>query len=42
VFEAPEKPGTYDYWCRPHMTMMRGKIIVRGAPASNSATIDSE
>jgi len=42
VFEAPEKPGTYDYWCRPHMTMMRGKIIVRGASAPNSATIDSE
>lgn len=42
VFEAPDRPGTYDYWCRPHMTMMRGTIIVRGVPVSNSATIDSE
>ena len=29
VFEAPAEPGTYEYWCRPHMMMMRGKIVVR-------------
>ena len=29
VFDAPAKPGIYDYWCRPHMMMMRGKIIVQ-------------
>ena len=28
VFEVPEAPGTYEYWCRPHMMMMRGTIIV--------------
>ena len=28
VFEVPETPGTYEYWCRPHMMMMRGTIIV--------------
>ena len=28
TFVVPETPGTYDYWCRPHMLMMRGKIIV--------------
>ena len=28
VFDVPETPGRYDYWCRPHMMMMRGKIIV--------------
>jgi plastocyanin len=29
TFVVPETPGVYDYWCRPHMTMMRGKIIVQ-------------
>ena len=29
VFAVPETPGVYDYWCRPHMLMMRGKIIVQ-------------
>jgi hypothetical protein len=29
VFEAPAEPGIYEYWCRPHMTMMRGKIVVQ-------------
>ena len=29
VFEAPATPGIFDYWCRPHMTMMRGKIVVQ-------------
>ena len=28
VFVVPDTPGSYDYWCRPHMLMMRGKIIV--------------
>ena len=29
VFEVPATPGTYEYWCRPHMMMMRGTIIVQ-------------
>jgi FtsP/CotA-like multicopper oxidase with cupredoxin domain len=29
TFVVPDQPGTYDYWCRPHMLMMRGKIIVQ-------------
>ena len=29
VFDVPEKPGTYEYVCRPHSMMMRGQIIVR-------------
>ena len=28
VFEVPDTPGIYEYWCRPHMMMMRGTIIV--------------
>ena len=28
VFAVPETPGTYEYWCRPHMMMMRGTIII--------------
>ena len=28
TFAVPDTPGTYDYWCRPHMLMMRGKIVV--------------
>ena len=28
TFVVPDTPGSYDYWCRPHMLMMRGKIIV--------------
>jgi len=28
TFVVPETLGAYDYWCRPHMQMMRGKIIV--------------
>ena len=28
VFEVPATPGTYEYWCRPHMMMMRGTIVV--------------
>lgn len=27
-FAVPDTPGSYDYWCRPHMLMMRGKIVV--------------
>ena len=29
TFEAPDKPGTYEYVCRPHLLMMKGQIIVR-------------
>ena len=29
TFVVPDEPGTYDYWCRPHMLMMRGKIVVQ-------------
>jgi FtsP/CotA-like multicopper oxidase with cupredoxin domain len=28
TFTVPETPGVYDYWCRPHMLMMRGKIVI--------------
>ena len=28
VFDVPDNAGTYEYWCRPHMMMMRGTIIV--------------
>jgi plastocyanin len=28
TFDVPEAPGTYEYWCRPHMLMMRGTIVV--------------
>jgi FtsP/CotA-like multicopper oxidase with cupredoxin domain len=28
TFVVPDTAGSYDYWCRPHMLMMRGKIIV--------------
>ena len=28
VFEAPDKPGTYQYECTPHRLMMRGTIRV--------------
>jgi plastocyanin len=28
VFEAPDKPGTYEYVCAPHRLMMRGTIRV--------------
>jgi hypothetical protein len=31
AFVVPQTPGVYDYWCRPHMLMMRGKIVVRKA-----------
>ena len=30
VLNVPEIPGTYEYWCRPHMMMMRGTIVVLG------------
>jgi plastocyanin len=29
TFDAPDRPGTYDYVCEPHAMMMRGRIIVR-------------
>ena len=28
TFDVPETPGAYEYLCRPHMLMMRGKLIV--------------
>jgi plastocyanin len=28
IFEAPDKPGIYEYTCRPHQLMMRGTIRV--------------
>lgn len=28
TLDAPEVPGLYEYWCRPHKMMMRGKIVV--------------
>jgi plastocyanin len=28
VFDAPDEPGTYEYFCRPHQLMMRGTIRV--------------
>ena len=30
VLDVPKTPGTYEYWCRPHMMMMRGTIQVLG------------
>ena len=29
TFDAPDRPGTYDYVCEPHAMMMRGRIIVQ-------------
>ena len=28
VLTVPDTPGTYEYWCRPHMMMMKGTILV--------------
>ena len=28
IVDAPDAPGLYEYWCRPHKMMMRGKIVV--------------
>jgi plastocyanin len=28
VLEAPATPGVYEYVCRPHSAMMRGRIII--------------
>lgn len=30
TFEAPGKPGTYEYVCRPHLLMMKGALKVIG------------
>ena len=30
VLNVPDAHGTYEYWCRPHMMMMRGTIQVLG------------
>ena len=29
TFDAPDRPGTYDFVCEPHALMMRGRIIVQ-------------
>jgi hypothetical protein len=29
TFDVPTAPGRYEYFCRPHMLMMRGEIIVQ-------------
>jgi plastocyanin len=29
TFDVPDKAGTYEYVCRPHLLMMKGQIIVR-------------
>jgi len=29
TFEVAGTPGTYEYHCRPHMMMMRGRIVVQ-------------
>jgi hypothetical protein len=29
TFDVPETAGQYEYFCRPHMLMMRGQILVR-------------
>lgn len=29
TFDVPDEPGTYEYVCRPHLLMMKGKLIVR-------------
>jgi plastocyanin len=29
TFKAPAKAGTYEYVCRPHAAMMKGRIVVR-------------
>ena len=27
--EVPDKPGTYQYVCNPHMLMMKGTLVVK-------------
>jgi plastocyanin len=29
TFDVPKVPGRYQYFCRPHMLMMHGEIIVQ-------------
>jgi plastocyanin len=29
IFDVPDKPGTYEYVCRPHALMMKGRIVVK-------------
>ena len=29
TFDVPNEPGSYEYVCRPHLLMMKGKLIVR-------------
>lgn len=28
TFEVPDEPGTYEYVCRPHLLMMKGRLRV--------------
>jgi plastocyanin len=28
IFDVPDRPGTYEYRCRPHGLMMRGILVV--------------
>ena len=28
TFQVPDEPGTYDYVCRPHLLMMKGRLHV--------------
>jgi plastocyanin len=28
TFTVPDKPGSYEYVCRPHLLMMKGQLIV--------------
>jgi heme/copper-type cytochrome/quinol oxidase subunit 2 len=29
TFRVPDRPGTYEYYCRPHAAVMRGQVDVR-------------
>ena len=29
MFEAPARPGTYQYLCQPHQLMMKGTSVTR-------------
>ena len=28
TFDVPDEPGIYDYVCRPHLLMMKGRLVV--------------
>lgn len=29
TFRVPDRPGTYEYYCRPHAAVMRGQVDLR-------------